>query len=96
MASKKGICELGNNPCRLREKKGRGLCTEAGNAVVQSSLVHCVKILVQDLIHGEHVDAILLEDGTHWLVAADLAFVGGVLETPFLDVFPDFLDALRT
>jgi hypothetical protein len=40
------------------------------------------------------VDAVLLEDGAHGVVAADLALVVWVLQISLFDVFPDFLDRL--
>ena len=49
----------------------------------------------EKLVHGEHVDLILLEDGVELVVAENLALVGGVLELVALDVFPELLDDLR-
>jgi hypothetical protein len=42
-------------------------------------LVDGVEILVEDLVHGEHVDAVLFKDCAHGFVAADLAPVIWVL-----------------
>jgi hypothetical protein len=58
------------------------------------NLIHGIQILIQYLVHGKHVDAILLEDGAHGVVAANLALVGRVLQVALLDVFPYFLDGL--
>ena len=55
-----------------------------------------IQVCVEDLVHGEHVDAVLLEDGAHGIVAADLALVAGVLEVARFDVLPDLLDGLRS
>ena len=55
-----------------------------------------IQVRVEDLVHGEHVDAVLLEDGAHGIVAADLALVAGVLEVARFDVLPDLLDGLRS
>jgi hypothetical protein len=60
----------------------------------RSNLIHGIQILIQYLVHGKHVDAILLEDGAHGVVAANLALVGRVLQVALLDVFPYFLDGL--
>ena len=49
----------------------------------------------EQLVHGEHVYLILLEDGVELVVAQNLALVGGVLELVALDVFPELLDDLR-
>ena len=63
--------------------------------VLLDHLLNCVKVLVEDLVHREHVHAVLLEDGAHCVVAADLPFVGWILKVAFFHVFPDFLDGLR-
>lgn len=47
------------------------------------------------LVHPEHVDASLLENSLHLLVAENLALVLGVLKIVGLDVFPELLDNLR-
>ena len=41
------------------------------------------------------MDAILLEDSTHGLIAENVPFVRGVLELVFMDVFPEFFNRLR-
>jgi hypothetical protein len=57
-------------------------------------LIHRIQILIKNLVHRKHVHTILLENGSHRVVAPDLAFVGRVLQVALLDVFPDFLDGL--
>ena len=57
-------------------------------------LVDGIKVLVQDLVHGEHVYAVLLEHRTHRVVAANLSLVAGVLQVARFDVLPDLLDGL--
>lgn len=47
------------------------------------------------LVHLEHVDLGLLEDGRHLFVAEDLALVLWVLQLVALDVLPELLDDLR-
>lgn len=42
-------------------------------------VLDCVEILVQNLVHGEHVHAVLLEHGAQGVVAPDLALVAGIL-----------------
>ena len=58
-------------------------------------IVDGVEMAPEKLVHGEHVDLILLEDGVELVVAENLALVGGVLELVALDVFPELLDDLR-
>jgi len=60
-----------------------------------SFLVHSVEVLVEDLVHCEHVNAILLKNSAHSIIAADLAFVIRILEVSLFDVVPDLLDGLR-
>ena len=59
-------------------------------------LVDGVQVRIEDLVHGEHVDAVLLEDSAHGIVAADLALVVGVLQVACFDVLPYLLDGLRS
>lgn len=56
--------------------------------------VRIIQVLVQDLGHGKHVHPILLEDGTHGIVAADLTSITWILELIFPDIFPYFFDRL--
>jgi hypothetical protein len=57
-------------------------------------LLDIVELLPQDLVHGEHVHLVLLEDQLHLLVAPDLALVVRVLQVARLDVLPYLLDGL--
>jgi hypothetical protein len=59
-----------------------------------SNLIHSIQILIQNLVHGKHVDAILLEHRAQRIVAAYLALVGWVLQVSLFDVLPDFFDSL--
>ena len=43
------------------------------------SVVNGVKVLVQDFVHGEHVDFVLLEHFAHCFIANDIAFVRWIL-----------------
>lgn len=58
-------------------------------------LLNRIELVPEQLVHGEHVDFILLEDGVQLVVAEDLALVAGVLEVVTLDVVPELLDYLR-
>jgi len=51
--------------------------------------------LIKDLVHGEHVNAVLLENSTHSVVATDLTLVVRVLKITLFDIFPNLLDSLR-
>jgi hypothetical protein len=55
-----------------------------------------VEILVEDFRHGEHVNAVLLEDSTHGIVASDLATIARVLKLVLTYVLPYLLDSLRS
>jgi hypothetical protein len=55
-----------------------------------------VEVVSKELVHGEHVHFVLLEDGVHGLVASDLTLVGGILKITFLDIRPDLLYCLRS
>lgn len=39
------------------------------------SIVDRIKVLVQNFVHSEHVDFVLLEHLTHWLIANDISLV---------------------
>ena len=54
------------------------------------------EVLVQYLVHGEHMNAIRLENGTHGLVAEDLTLVTRVLQVSGLDILPYLLHGLRS
>jgi len=64
--------------------------------VLVYDLVDRIEILVEDLVHGEHVYAVLLEDCAHSIVAPNLALVARVLEFARLDIFPYLLYRLRS
>lgn len=49
----------------------------------------------QQLVHGEHVNLLLLEDSLEFGIADDLTLVVGILKVLFLDVVPKLLDHLR-
>lgn len=53
-----------------------------------------IQILREDLIHGEHMHLVLLEDRAELFVAPDHAFVVWVLQIAFADVRPDATDRL--
>lgn len=65
-------------------------------ACAQLVFFNRVQVCIEDFVHGEHVHTVLLEDGAHGIVAADLALVGRVLEVACFDVFPNLLDSLRS
>ena len=58
------------------------------------SVLDRVQLAAQELVHGEHVDLVLLEDGVELFVAEDLSLVARVLELVALDVVPELLDDL--
>ena len=60
-----------------------------------SSLFWREEMIAQDLVHGEHVHSILLEDGTEGVVASNLSLVFGILEVMLFEVGPQSLDRLR-
>jgi len=72
------------------------LYPEGNSKYVAPSLIDRVKILIENLVHGKHMNTIRLEDGAQSVVATNLAFVVRVLEVMFFDVLPDPLDRLRT
>ena len=49
----------------------------------------------EKLVHGKHVDLVLLEDCVELFVADNLPLVVGVLELVTLDIIPQLLDDLR-
>ena len=56
--------------------------------------LNVIKLLAQDLVHCKHMNAILLEDRLHLVIATDLAFVGRVLQVSRFDILPYLLDYL--
>lgn len=56
--------------------------------------VRTIQVLVEDLGHGKHVYAVLLEDSAHRIVTSDLASVVWVLQLVSADVLPELLDRL--
>ena len=56
--------------------------------------VWTIQILVKNLGHGEHVHSILLEDGTHGVVATNLTSITWVLQLILTNVLPDLFDRL--
>lgn len=56
--------------------------------------LNVIKLLAKNLVHSEHMNALLLEHRLHSLIAPDLALVGRVLQIAGFDVFPYFLDDL--
>ena len=58
------------------------------HARVPLLLFDWVEVMTDFLVHLEHVDLGLFEDGLHLLVAANLSFIAGILEVVSLDVFP--------
>lgn len=60
-------------------------------AGLESGVFDGVHLSAGQFGHGEHVNAILLEDIAHRLIALDVAFVGWILKIVGLDVFPQAL-----
>ena len=54
-----------------------------------------VKVVGKQLVHGEHVNFVLLEHRVHGIVASDLTLIVGVLQITLLDISPDLLYCLR-
>lgn len=63
---------------------------------VSRSLIDRVKVLIENFVHGKHMNTVRLEYGAKGIVAANLAFVVRVLKVMLFDVLPDLLDRLRT
>lgn len=59
-------------------------------------LLDRVELAPQELVHGKHVDLVLLKDSLQLLVAEDLTLVVGILELVAFDVIPELLDDLGT
>jgi hypothetical protein len=55
-------------------------------------LLDGVKMVADLLVHAEHVNLRLLEDGLHLLIAKNLSPVVWILEVVGLDVCPETLD----
>ncbi len=77
---------------RNETKRAPSLSLSSESAV--PSILDRVQLAAQELVHGEHVDLVLLEDGMQLFVAEDLALVARVLELVALDVVPEFFDHL--
>lgn len=54
-----------------------------------------VQILPEKLVHGEHMNLILLEYSSHCVVTTDHAFVVGVLQAVLADICPYPFHSLR-
>jgi hypothetical protein len=50
-----------------------------GSILRCGDLIDRIEVLVQNLVHGEHMYAVLFEHRTHRVVAANLAPVDGIL-----------------
>lgn len=61
-----------------------------------SLLFDGVEVVANLLVHAEHIDLGLFEDGLHLFVTTDLSFVVGVLEVIGLYVLPQTLDNMRS
>lgn len=59
-----------------------------------TSFIWIIEVLTENLRHGKHVDAVLLEDTTHQVVAENVALVCGILQVVLSDVLPHLLDGL--
>ena len=59
-------------------------------------LVRSIEVLVKDLVHSEHMHLLRLEDRPHAVIAPDLPPVGGILQIPGFDIFPELLDGFWT
>jgi hypothetical protein len=79
------------NDTMLWKRKGKMLGVAGDERLL---VLNIVELLSQDLVHREHVHFVLLEYQLHLLVAADLAFIGGILQVSGFDVLPYFLDGL--
>ena len=52
------------------------------------SFLNVKEILRKNLVHGEHVNSVCLEDSPHSIIAADLSLVVRVLEAVGFHVLP--------
>ncbi|KAH8633604.1 hypothetical protein IG631_12238 [Alternaria alternata] len=80
----------------MREVLCREVGVRCGLGLCGDDFVDGVQILVENLVHGEHVNAVLFEDCAHGVVASNLALVGRVLQVALFDVLPNLLDGLWT
>lgn len=69
---------------------------QSRGSVTDKLLVRAVEVLIQDLGHGEHMHPVLLEHGTHCLIASNLTSVIRILEIVRADVLPKLADCLWT
>lgn len=60
------------------------------------SFFDIIQMLAEQLVHGEHMDHILFENGVHPFIATNLPLVRWLLEFLLLDVSPYLFDDLRT
>ena len=60
------------------------------------SFVGRIEVLIENFVHREHVDFILLEDSTHGVVTSDHSFVVGILKIVGADIDPYPFDGLRS
>jgi hypothetical protein len=58
------------------------------------SFLNGIEVLVQHLVHGKHMNLILLEHFAHGIIADDVSLVARVLQIMFAYVLPDSLDTL--
>jgi hypothetical protein len=49
----------------------------------------------EQLVHGKHVNSVLLEDRVHSIVTSDLTLVTRILQVTLFDISPDLLYCLR-
>lgn len=54
-----------------------------------------IQMFAQYLVHGEHMNLVLLKDGIHLIVAEDLPLVVWILKIQCLNMIPDLLNRLR-
>lgn len=53
-----------------------------------------VQVLIQDFRHGEHMNAILLEDSAHGVITSNLTAVARILKLILTNVLPYLLHSL--
>lgn len=60
----------------------------------ENLFIWIIEVLIKKFGHGEHVDAIGLEDCPHLVVAYDVALVRRILQIVATNVLPDLLSSL--
>lgn len=65
-----------------------------GNSPSLSLFIDIIELLSKNLVHGKHMNLILLKDRLHPLVTPDLSLVFWDLQVSLFDVFPDLLNDL--